>query len=76
MLYGGITLEFGKKLEKPVMIEAHSSIRLYDFDELTVLFEKNQVRTIKAFGAYNEDVLEHHKHMQLLVVSKKVGHYE
>jgi SAM-dependent methyltransferase len=71
MLYGGFEVSLGKLPELPSCLEAHSSVRLYSFTEVTQLFDSLGVDTLSAYGDYNLEVPSDHKHLQMLIISQK-----
>lgn len=74
MLYGGFVIDFGKIAEPPESISAHSSTRLYSYDEVTEIFGELGLETQAKYGQYTMDIPHTHKNMQMLIVSKKVCH--
>jgi SAM-dependent methyltransferase len=71
MLYGGFGIELGEIARLPQSIEAHSSTRLYSFEEVTEIFSKLGVETVTGYGDYDLNTPIHHKNLQMLIISVK-----
>lgn len=71
MLYGGFGIVFGEVARPPASIDAHSSTRLYSYDEVKDIFSKLGVETLNGYGDYNLATPADHRHLQLLAVSAK-----
>lgn len=71
MLFGGFDIPLGEPVRLPENLEAHSSNRLYSFDEVASIFKTLSMKTIASYGDYNIDKPFHHKNMQLIIVSEK-----
>lgn len=71
MLYGGFDIPFGAPATPPQSLEAHSSIRLYSYEEVKNIFYEMGISVLAAYGDYSLNVLADHKHMQLIIVSEK-----
>lgn len=71
MLYGGFNIKFNEIAKPPKNIEAHSSIRLYSFEEITKIFNGLNIDTKMCLGGYDEKVSYHHKLLQMVIVSQK-----
>lgn len=71
MLYGGFGIRFGEIAQPPKSIDAHSSTRLYSYEEVKEIFGKLSVETIAGYGDYDFEIPMGHKHLQLVIVSQK-----
>lgn len=52
MLYGGFDIPFGKTAQPPASIDAHSSIRLYDKEELRQIMADRGMALLETFSDY------------------------
>ncbi len=71
MLYGGFGIRFGEIATPPESISAHSSTRLYTYEEVKEIFRGFGVETVAGYGEYDLAVPMHHKHLQQVIVSVK-----
>jgi SAM-dependent methyltransferase len=71
MLYGGFSIVLGEVAKAPESIDAHSSSRLYSFEEVREIFGSLGVETITGYGAYDMGVPMSHKNLQMIIVSEK-----
>lgn len=71
MIFGGFSIRLGEVARKPDSIQAHSSTRLYSYDEITHIFDTLDVDTKLSFGDYDMNVPYSHKYMQMVIVSQK-----
>lgn len=71
MLYGGFILTIGEELIVPDELKAHSSTRLYDYEETTSIFNKRKIKSLSGFGEYNSQVIHSDDYLQLIIVSEK-----
>ena len=72
MLYGGFTIPFGEMAKPPASIDAHSSTRLYSYEEVTEIFRRYGVTAIAGYGDYDMDIPMDHRRLQMLIVSQKL----
>lgn len=70
MLYGGWEIPFGKEATPPVSIEAHSSTRLYNKEELRNILLKRDLTILETFSDY-AGTPDTCRKMQLMVYSRK-----
>lgn len=71
MLYGGFDIKIGETATLPDNLKAHSSIRLYDYEEITNIFSERKVKTISGYGSYNSLIPHDSDYLQLVIVSVK-----
>jgi SAM-dependent methyltransferase len=71
MLYGGCTLVFGEEVKVPDDLNAHSSIRLYDYNEIVTIFKNNGIITQSGYGDYDTTISHDEDHLQMIVMSQK-----
>lgn len=71
MLYGGFGIQFGEVAMPPESIEAHSSTRLYSYEEINEIFDGLGMQTVAGYGDYDKSVPMHHKNLQQVIVSAK-----
>ncbi len=71
MLYGGFSIRFCEIAMPPESIEAHSSTRLYNYEEITEIFNNLGMDTVAGYGDYDMTVPMHHKCLQQVILSVK-----
>jgi SAM-dependent methyltransferase len=71
MLYGGFGIRFGEVAKPPENVEAHSSTRLYNYEEIKEIFNSLGVETVASYGDYDMSVPMHHKCLQQVILSVK-----
>ena len=71
MLYGGFGIRFGEIAMPPESIEAHSSTRLYSYQEIMEIFNELGMNTVAGYGDYDMSVPLHHKCLQQVILSVK-----
>jgi SAM-dependent methyltransferase len=71
MLFGGFDLVIGEVCLPPQSVEACSSTRLYSYDEVRELFAPLGVKTLRGYGDYDETVPLDHRHLQMVILSRK-----
>ena len=72
MLYGGWEIPFGKVATPPASVDAHSSTRLYDKEELRVLLAERGLMILETYGDYL-GAPDSDKCLQLMVHAIKNG---
>jgi hypothetical protein len=66
------SLKIGDTVSIPENLEPFSSYRIYNYDDITQIFNKFGIKTVKAFGDYNVSIKSSHKNLQLIIISEKI----
>jgi SAM-dependent methyltransferase len=73
MLYGRWNIIFGEPAVKPESLDAHLSIRLYSFIEITNILKDRNMKIIKTFGNFHKDITISNRNIEMLLYSQKIG---
>lgn len=71
MFYGGLEFKYGEILTKPQKIHSNPT-RLYNFQELSEIFQKRGMQILKAFGNFDKTVAASDDIFQIQILSQKV----
>ena len=72
MFYAGLEIKYGEIFTRPEEIYSNPT-RLYNLQELSVIFEKRGMLIQQAFGNYDKNILASEDIFQIQVLSQKIG---